>query len=226
MKTKNFKLSVFMSCLLGLIALALDAPAQSFQRDSFLSGYNLAIIGSGNLQTNYWGQTNVWLKYNALYGPGYANTTNQVIGGGGFGTNSPLNSVNTTNAQALQLVTYWYNRDGTEPKANVAVSFAGNAATSTNQLYFQLIGVPNLYDGMLTATNGNSWAVAGWQFPFNSWGFYAQANGTNVVTVYTNLPSGVFQGCSHIAPQITQPAAQGSGTNIMVVDFSINGFHP
>ena len=209
---KNFFYKLLVAVLVMVGATALESRAQSFQSLNFLKGSYL-FIGPGT--TNTFNGTNVYQMYGSSYGPAYATTTNSVTGGSTLGTNTPLTVVNVTNASAIYDIPLFADRDGSFPSSlNVTIHIAASSAIATNAITFAIAGVPRGV-GYPASTSTQ-----------NQWSFTVLANGTNDVYYATNVPSAPFYGDGALRLlSITSPT-NAWGTNVSLVSFSLNGFHP
>ena len=169
---------------------------------------------SGYLQfnassTNSYGSTNVWVMrgYNWYSGLNYTNPYSGVV----YNTNSIV-PVFVTNTAAIGDVDLWANRDGTTPVANISATIAGqtSAFTNTVTLNFALIN-----GGGYVVTTGTGSGLT----------FSMTGNGTNIVTVQTNLlVSATVQGARRI--RLNNLASTNAGTNGWLVNCWVNGYKP
>ena len=202
-------------CMVSLGAFAQMGTSLPFigQGDNTIGGQIPTDI-SGYLQfnassTNSYGSTNVWVMrgYNWYSGLNYTNPYSGVV----YNTNSIV-PVFVTNTAAIGDVDLWANRDGTTPVANISATIAGqtSAFTNTVTLNFALIN-----GGGYVVTTGTGSGLT----------FSMTGNGTNIVTVQTNLlVSATVQGARRI--RLNNLASTNAGTNGWLVNCWVNGYKP
>lgn len=200
-KIKHFIGAGPVCVAIGLSLLSLPAAAQSQTpfEGSFLLGNNLMIkpLVSASLQgTNLFGGTNEWVRGGIVIN---SNRTAFLLSSNAF---------NVTNTSAITDVGLWYDRDGSTPLCAISAVFRGVDARSTNTLIFKFV----------TVSHGASDTDAQ-----NKWQFQASANGTTLVSLRTNIPTGWFQGGSQVRLASVESA---DGSNVVLHYFALKGYKP
>lgn len=180
--------------LAAVAALALPASAAQFTSTSFLPGLGFVQLGSTS---------------NLLSGTSARYVRSRSTAPVTVSTNGVVTfHADITNAVSGLSAPLWVNADGTAPNANVSVRLQGKSASATNVVTFKLTALPT-QDG---------WAPTAAQ---NAWSFSATANGTNEVSLATNVPTALLQGCAAVQLSVTNGA---TGDVVLLREANLNGY--
>lgn len=159
--------------------------------------------------------TNNTLVTNALINPyAWAVSTNtfyvQYVSGGTANTNQQQPW-----GPAIVDAMLYSDNDGSVPVPSIEATITGDSATSTNSTNtFVFCRAINIGGFIYPATNSQTFS------------FSVTANGTNPVTVITNLPAYFCQGASRIRLFSIQCGTNTASTNTYVNSLALTGFTP
>ena len=172
---------------------------------------------SGYLQiqkqtTNSYNSSTVAYVKGGFLGYSGMNWTNPFSGVVYTGTTNGALPIFVTNSAAFQDVDLWANRDGTALVGNISATIQGYASIFTNVVSFNFATVNG--GGQVTTTGAGSLLT-----------FDVTGNGTNVLTVQTNLlVSASIQGARRL--RLLSVYSNNAGTNGQVVNVWLNGAKP
>jgi hypothetical protein len=200
MKKKFNWFARFATLIVALVLFStLAAEAQMLKYTSFMSGSSVTLT---NASTNSFGGANIiYASREAL--------TNVMSGTSNYqsGTLWLTNAYNYVYGNAWADVDLAAISAGVTPNQAVTVTLRGAFTTTTNTI---TMGYVKVGDGVYPSTTAQ-----------DKFAFTFSANGTNLVTITTNLPTGLTQGTKKLRWDYTYVTSATTATNVNIISHGL-----